>query len=54
MGFWEGERCEYCNGEIIDKKADLSKTFEENMFLSKMCKPVSVRNVKHDTLRRMC
>ncbi|RQW06575.1 YgiT-type zinc finger protein [candidate division KSB1 bacterium] len=25
MGFWEGERCEYCNGAIIEKKLDLSR-----------------------------
>lgn len=25
MGFWEGERCEYCNGTIIEKKLDLSR-----------------------------
>jgi len=25
MGFWEGERCEYCNGPIIEKKLDLSR-----------------------------
>jgi len=25
MGFWENERCEYCNGEIIEKKLDLSR-----------------------------
>ena len=25
MGFWEGERCEYCAGPIVEKKVDLSK-----------------------------
>ena len=25
MGFWEGERCEYCEGVIVGKKVDLSK-----------------------------
>jgi len=25
MGFWEGERCEYCGGVIREKKTDLSR-----------------------------
>lgn len=25
MGFWEGERCEYCDGVIIEKNVDLSR-----------------------------
>jgi YgiT-type zinc finger domain-containing protein len=25
MGFWEGERCEYCDGPIIEKIVDLSR-----------------------------
>lgn len=23
--FWEGERCEYCDGRIVDKKVDLTR-----------------------------
>jgi len=23
MGFWEGEKCEYCGGSIVEKKVDL-------------------------------
>ena len=25
MGFWEGERCEYCDGLIVEKKVSLSR-----------------------------
>lgn len=25
MSFWEGERCEYCNGLIREKSTDLSR-----------------------------
>lgn len=24
-GFWENERCEYCDGLIVEKKVDLSR-----------------------------
>jgi len=25
MGFWEGERCEYCHGLIVEKRVDLHR-----------------------------
>lgn len=25
MEFWEGERCEYCSGLIVEKKTDVSR-----------------------------
>ena len=25
VGVWEGERCEYCDGRIVEKKVDLSR-----------------------------
>lgn len=25
MGFWEGERCEYCNGSIVERKVELPR-----------------------------
>jgi YgiT-type zinc finger domain-containing protein len=25
MGFWEGETCEYCGGEIVEKKVTLHR-----------------------------
>ena len=28
MGFWEGERCEYCGGLIIEKIVDVSRKFK--------------------------
>ena len=28
MGFWEGERCEYCGGLIIEKTVDVSRKFK--------------------------
>ena len=28
MGFWEGERCEYCGGFIVEKRVDVSRKFK--------------------------
>ena len=28
MGFWEGERCEYCGGKIIEKHIELTRRFK--------------------------
>ena len=25
VGFWEGEKCEYCNGPILEKKIAFTK-----------------------------
>jgi len=25
MGFWDGERCEYCDGSIVEKTIDLPR-----------------------------
>lgn len=25
MGFWKGERCEYCNGHIVERMIDLPR-----------------------------
>jgi len=25
MGFWEGEKCEYCNGSIVEKHVDVPR-----------------------------
>jgi YgiT-type zinc finger domain-containing protein len=33
MGFWDGERCEYCNGLIVEKRVDLTRKVGENYFL---------------------
>lgn len=34
MGFWEGERCEYCAGPIVEKKSISRKKFEGSMSLN--------------------
>ena len=31
--FWSGERCEYCNGVIREKKIDLSRKLKEKCIL---------------------
>ncbi|MBI1923355.1 YgiT-type zinc finger protein [Candidatus Poribacteria bacterium] len=28
MGFWEGERCEYCNGPIVERRVELPRKVE--------------------------
>ena len=33
MGFWNGERCEYCNGIIREKKMDLSRKLKDKYIL---------------------
>jgi YgiT-type zinc finger domain-containing protein len=33
MGFWDGERCEYCNGLIVEKRVDLTRKVGENYVL---------------------
>lgn len=33
MGFWDGERCEYCNGLIVEKRGDLTRQVGENYVL---------------------
>lgn len=30
MEFWEGERCEYCGGAIVEKKVNLSRKVKRN------------------------
>ena len=33
MGFWEGERCEYCSGLIVEKRVDLPRKVKGNYVL---------------------
>jgi len=33
MGFWDGERCEYCNGPIVEKTIDLPRKVREGYVL---------------------
>jgi YgiT-type zinc finger domain-containing protein len=35
MGFWDGERCEYCDGEIVEKTLDLPRKVKEGYVLLK-------------------
>lgn len=35
MGFWDGERCEYCNGLIVEKIIDLPRKAGEKYVLIK-------------------
>jgi YgiT-type zinc finger domain-containing protein len=33
MSFWEGETCEYCNGEIVEKRVTLHRKVKGNYVL---------------------
>ena len=33
MSFWEGETCEYCNGEIVEKRVTLHRKIKGNYVL---------------------
>ena len=33
MGLWDGERCEYCNGLIVERRVDLTRKAGENYVL---------------------
>ena len=33
MEFWDGERCEYCNGLIVEKRGDLTRKVGEKYVL---------------------
>jgi len=33
MEFWDGERCEYCNGLIVEKRVDLTRKAGEKYVL---------------------
>lgn len=35
MAFWEGERCEYCDGPILEKKVDLLRKIRGKYVLVK-------------------
>jgi len=56
MGFWEGERCEYCNGPIMEKRVDLLRKIGEKYFLIKnvpvgVCKECGTRYYAANTLK---
>lgn len=33
MGFWNGERCEYCGGPMVEKRVDLLRKIEGKYIL---------------------
>jgi len=33
MGFWEGETCEYCGGQIFEKRVSLHRKFKRKYIL---------------------
>ena len=33
FSFWDGERCEYCNGVILEQKTDLSRYFKRKYII---------------------
>lgn len=35
MGFWKGERCEYCNGHIVERLVDLPRKIRGRYVLIK-------------------
>jgi YgiT-type zinc finger domain-containing protein len=44
MGFWNGERCEYCSGTIVERTVDLPRKVGE--------KYVLIRNVPAGVCRK--
>jgi YgiT-type zinc finger domain-containing protein len=33
LGFWDGEQCEYCNGQIVEKVIDLPRKVGDRYIL---------------------
>lgn len=55
-GFWEGERCEYCNGLITEKKVDLPRKVHRKYVLIKnvpvgVCKECGMRYYSANVLK---
>ncbi len=56
MGFWKGERCEYCNGPIVEKKVDVLKKVRNKYILVKnvpagVCKECGTRYYSANILK---
>lgn len=56
MGFWEGERCEYCNGSIVERKVDLPRKVSGKYVLIKnvpvgICRECGVRYYAANVLK---
>ena len=58
MEFWEGERCEYCNGDILEKSVDLPRKVGEKYVLIKnvpagVCKECGTRYYTANVLKTL-
>lgn len=55
-GFWEGERCEYCGGAIVEKKIDITRKVKKQLVLIEdvptgVCKECGVRYYSANVLK---
>ncbi len=56
MGFWEGEKCEYCDGSIVEKVVDLPRKVSGKYVLIKnvpvgVCKKCGTRYYAANVLK---
>ena len=56
MNFWEGERCECCGGEIVEKHVTLHRTVKGNYVLIEdvpagVCKKCGTRHYAANVLK---
>ncbi|MFQ6061686.1 MAG: YgiT-type zinc finger protein [Methanosarcinales archaeon] len=56
MGFWDGERCEYCNGSIVERMVELPRKVGEKYVLIKnvpagVCKECGTRYYAANVLK---
>jgi len=56
LGFWEGEKCEYCNGPIVERTVDLSRKAGKSYVLIKnvpagVCKKCGTRYYAANVLK---
>ncbi len=55
-GFWEGERCEYCGGLIVEKKTDITRRVKKQLVLIEdvpvgVCKECGTRYYSANVLK---
>ena len=58
MGFWDGERCEYCSGPIVEKIVDLPRKIGEKYVLIEnvpagVCKSCGTRYYSANVLKNI-
>ena len=56
MGFWDGERCEFCNGHIMEKVVDVPRKAGRKYFLLRnvpagVCKECGTRYYAANVLK---